>query len=63
MGTPVAAIKRLEAAMRVATSAEEVKTRLVGAGGESAFMGQDDFQAFIESDTERWKKLIALIKR
>lgn len=63
VGTPVAVIKRLEAAVRVATAAEEVKTRLVGAGGESAFMGQDDFKAFIESDTERWKKLIALIKR
>lgn len=62
-GTPMTVIKKIEAAVRSATASEEVKTRLVTAGGESAYMGQEEFRAFMESDTERWKRLTALIKR
>ena len=61
-GTPADVIKRLEAALRVATSLAEVKDRLAGAGGEESFMGTADFSGFLTTEGPRWEKLIKSLK-
>jgi len=62
-GTPPEAIQKLEAAMRAATAAPEVKNGLVNAGGEAAFLGTEDFSDFMKSDAVRWEKLVKMIKK
>lgn len=62
-GTPVEVIRKLEAAMKAATATTEVKERLANAGGEEAFLGTADFTAFLQSDAQRWEKLVKLIKQ
>ncbi|WP_326536562.1 Bug family tripartite tricarboxylate transporter substrate binding protein [Pseudorhodoferax sp.] len=62
-GTPPEVIATLESAMRAATATQEVKERLVNAGGEEAFLGTADFTAFLRSDAERWEKLVRIIKK
>ncbi|MFC6283474.1 MULTISPECIES: Bug family tripartite tricarboxylate transporter substrate binding protein [Polaromonas] len=62
-GTPPEVIKRLEAAAQAATATNEVKERLVNAGGESAFMSQPDFGVFLKADTVRWESVVKVIKR
>lgn len=62
-GTPAAVLKRIDDAVRAATRTDEVKTRLISAGGEEAYQGQAEFTEFIKADTERWKRITALTKR
>ena len=62
-GTPAAVLKRIDDAVRAATRTDEVKTRLISAGGEEAYQGQAEFAEFIKADTERWKRITALTKR
>jgi tripartite-type tricarboxylate transporter receptor subunit TctC len=62
-GTPPEVVRKLEAAMKAAASTNEVKERLVSAGGEEAFLGQADFVAFIKTDTMRWEKVAKAIKK
>lgn len=62
-GTPPEVVRRLESAIRTATSTIEVKERLVSAGGEEAFLEQTDFIAFIKTDAVRWEKIVRLIKK
>lgn len=62
-GTPASVIQKLETAMRTACALEEVKQRIAYAGGEEAFMGTKDFSAFIQSDAQRWEKLVKVIQQ
>ncbi len=62
-GTPPEVIKRLEAATQAATATNEVKERLINSGGESAFMNQADFGAFLKADTVRWERAVKMIKK
>ena len=62
-GTPPEVIQKLEAAMKAATATAEVKERLTSAGGEEAFLGTRDFGAFLQSDAQRWEKLVKMIKK
>ncbi|WP_297721585.1 tripartite tricarboxylate transporter substrate binding protein [Limnohabitans sp. Rim8] len=62
-GTPPDTVRKLEAAMKAAAATNEVKERLVNAGGEEAFLGQADFVAFIKADSSRWEKVVKIIKK
>ncbi|WP_421954603.1 tripartite tricarboxylate transporter substrate binding protein [Polaromonas sp.] len=62
-GTPPEVIRKLEAVTQAATAANEVKERLVNSGGESAFMNQADFGAFLAADTVRWERVAKVIKK
>ena len=62
-GTPPDVIHKIEAAMRVSAGTAEVKERLLNSGGEEAFMGTADFNAFLTSDAQRWEKLVRMIRK
>jgi tripartite-type tricarboxylate transporter receptor subunit TctC len=62
-GTPPAVLQRIEQAVRAALATDEVKERLVNAGGEAAFQGQEEFQAFLKSDAQRWERMVKAIRR
>ncbi|WP_028603429.1 Bug family tripartite tricarboxylate transporter substrate binding protein [Ottowia thiooxydans] len=62
-GTPQEVIRTLEAAMRQACAGADVKQRLVSAGGEEAFMGTQDFSAFISRDAQQWAKAVKVISK
>ncbi|SIR30172.1 tripartite tricarboxylate transporter substrate binding protein [Pseudacidovorax sp. RU35E] len=62
-GTPPAVMQRIEQAVRAALATDEVKERLVNAGGEAAFQGQEEFQAFLKSDAQRWERMVKAIRR
>lgn len=62
-GTPPAVLRKLETAMKAATATQEVRDRLSNAGGEEAFLGSSEFNAFLQSDAQRWEKLVKLIKK
>ena len=62
-GTPAEVLRRLEQAVRTATASDEVKDRLATAGGESAFLGRDDFQTFLKADAQRWEKMVKAVRK
>lgn len=62
-GTPPAVLQKIEAAMKAAAATSEVKERLSNAGGEEAFLGTREFSAFLQSDAQRWEKLVKMIKK
>ncbi|WP_295526020.1 tripartite tricarboxylate transporter substrate binding protein [uncultured Pseudacidovorax sp.] len=62
-GTPPAVLQRIEQAVRAALATDEVKERLVNAGGEAAFQGQEEFQAFLKSDAQRWERMVKAIRK
>lgn len=54
-GTPPGVIAKLaEDAMQRACAMEEVKQRLISAGGEEAFMNTPEFVAFLDKDKKQW---------
>lgn len=61
-GTPPEVLRKLDEALRQAIDAPDTKSRLVGAGGEVAYMGRTDFADFIKHDADRWKKMIEAIR-
>jgi len=61
-GTPPEIIRTLEDALRQATAAPDVKTRLSSAGGESAYMNQADFAAFIQADAAHSQNAVKAIR-
>ena len=62
-GTPAEVIRVLEAAMQQACATNEVKQRLISAGGEEAFLGTRDFAAFLARDTQQWTTVVKLIAK
>jgi tripartite-type tricarboxylate transporter receptor subunit TctC len=63
VGTPAEVIRVLEAAMQQACATNEVKQRLISAGGEEAFLGTRDFAAFLVRDTQQWTTVVKLIAK
>lgn len=61
-GTPDDVIVKLSAAVAAASTAEEVRTRTVGVGGEVAYLGTKDFETFLREDQTRWQKFIQTLK-
>jgi tripartite-type tricarboxylate transporter receptor subunit TctC len=62
-GTPAEVVRVLEAAMQQACATNEVKQRLIAAGGEEAFLGTRDFAAFLVKDTQQWTTVVKLIAK
>jgi len=60
-GTPGEVVKRLAKAVGEAASAEEVRTRTEGAGGEIAFLDTDEFKRFLAEDEARWRNFMKTI--
>lgn len=62
-GTPSDVVRKLEAAVKAATSTHEVKERLANAGGEEAFLNQAEFTSFLKADAQRWEQVVKVIKK
>lgn len=63
VGTPSDVVRKLEAAVKAATSTQEVKERLANAGGEEAFLNQAEFTSFLKADAQRWEQVVKVIKK
>lgn len=63
VGTPREVVQRLSAAVGAAAATSEVQGRLTTAGGEAAFLGVADFEAFLRADTERWQRFAKAFKK
>lgn len=61
-GTPPAVIRAVAEAARAATSDPQVRATAATAGGETAFLGTDDFARFLAGDRERWERTVATLK-
>lgn len=61
-GTPAAVIQAIAEAARVATSDPDVQATAATAGGETAFLGTDDFKQFLVRDRQRWERTVATLK-
>ncbi len=62
-GTPREVIQKLSDAVGAAAASPEVQARLRSAGGEAAYLGVSDFEAFIRTDTERWQRFAKAFKK
>ena len=62
-GTPAAVIKAITDAARAATSDPDVQSTAATAGGETAFLGTDDFAKFLIRDHERWERTVETLKK
>lgn len=62
-GTPPEVLRKLDQAVKAATATDEVKERLANAGGEVAYGGRDEFQAFLKSDAQRWERMVKAIRK
>ncbi len=58
-GTPKEIIARLSAAFAKAVAVPETRSRLLGSGIGAASSTPDEFAAFIDKETAKWKKVIA----
>lgn len=58
-GTPEAVIKKLSGALSKALDTEAVRNGLVKACVDIGYQDAKEFGAFIESDAERWKRVVA----
>jgi tripartite-type tricarboxylate transporter receptor subunit TctC len=56
-GTPTAVLDRLDKAMGAAVARAEVQDKLVGAGGEAAFLNRQAFTRFLAEDSVMWKRI------
>lgn len=61
-GTPREVIQKLNAAVGAASTAAEVQARMMAAGGEAAYLGGADFDAFLRADAERWQRFVRAFK-
>ncbi len=62
-GTPAAVIKAIADAARAATLDPDVQSTAAMAGGETAFLGTDDFVQFLSRDRERWERIVEALKK
>lgn len=62
-GTPPDVIRRIAAAVGAAANSQEVRDRLANAGGESAFLGTEEFIAFLKADSARAERYSKLVKK
>ena len=62
-GTPPAVIRAIAEAARVATADPAVAESAARAGGETAFLGTEDFTRFLAADRHRWERTVATLRR
>ena len=62
-GTPAAVVKAIADAARAATSDADVQSTAATAGGETAFLGTEDFVQFLTRDRERLERTVATLKK
>ena len=57
-GTPKAIVDKINQAMRVAITNEEVRKRIAADGGEAVSSTPDEYGAIVDRDMTRWSALI-----
>lgn len=62
-GTPPETLRKLEASLQASTQRADTRERLAAAGGESAYLGTQDFIQFLRADTLMWEKLNRTLKK
>lgn len=63
VGTPHEVILRLSASTGASLQTEDVRTRMASAGGETAYLGADAFDAFLREDVARWRRFVEATRR
>ena len=61
--TPVAVMRKLEAAIKAAVQKADTQNQLVSAGGEAAYLGTDDFNRFVVSDGQMWERINRMLRK
>ncbi len=62
-GTPREIIQKLSAVAGTAAQAEEVRTRITNAGGETAYLGAEAFEKFLAEDVVRWQAFVQATRK
>ena len=57
-GTPKEAVNKLSDAFKQVLQMPDVKNRMVSQGADPAFMGADDFAAFLAAEMPRWAEVV-----
>ena len=57
-GTPKEAVNKLSDAFKHVLQMPDVKNRMVSQGADPAFMGADDFAAFLAAEMPRWAEVV-----
>lgn len=60
-GTPAAVIQAVAEAARAAALDPDVQAIAATAGGETAFLGTEDFARFLATDRARWERTVATL--
>ncbi len=61
--TPVAVLRKLDAAIKAAVQKADTQSRLVSAGGEAAYLGTDEFIRFLASDSQMWERINRMLRK
>ena len=61
--TPLAVMRKLEAAIKAAVQKADTQNRLVSAGGEAAYLGTDEFTRFVASDGQMWEGINRMLRK
>jgi tripartite-type tricarboxylate transporter receptor subunit TctC len=61
-GTPAPVVERLNAAVRKALEIPDIRRRFLELGGEPGATSPEEMRAFIASEIEKWKKVVAARK-
>jgi tripartite-type tricarboxylate transporter receptor subunit TctC len=62
IGTPEPIIERLNREVRRAVDGSEAKARFNNAGGNAIAMSPDEFRSLVETEIDKWKKVVELRK-
>lgn len=62
-GTPAAIIEAVTEAARAASLDPDVQATAASAGGETAFLGTNDFIQFLNRDRERWERTVTTLNK
>ena len=62
-GTPAAIIEAVTEAARAASLDPDVQATAATAGGETAFLGTNDFIQFLNRDRERWERTVTTLSK
>jgi tripartite-type tricarboxylate transporter receptor subunit TctC len=57
-GTPKEAVNKLSDAFKQVLQMPDVRNRMVSQGADPAFMGADDFAAFLAAEMPRWAEVV-----
>lgn len=57
-GTPKPIVDKLSAAFKAALDAPDVRQKMVTQGADPAFLGADEFKAFLAAEMPKWAKAV-----